>query len=142
MNGRLRSTPGFLAEALTWPGNQHYITALKTARSWGVPPLTILIGKEEEGWSKLNRMLAQALTVVEDETCKSCKTPLWLAYSTNNEIQFKVDSAFCYACSALEKHKEEHKKDAKPGEIVYVKPYNVFEDKPLPSRAESYAREG
>lgn len=133
--------PGFLAETLTWPGNNRFITSLKTARSWNVPPLTILTG-EEEGWTPLNRMLAEALTVYEDESCKQCQTPLWLAYSTNNEVQFKVNTAFCYSCAELAKHKEKHKKEAKPGEIVYVKPFNIIDGKELPGRAESYAREG
>ena len=131
--------PGFLAEALTWPGNRHYITALKTARSWSVPPLNILIGTDE-GWSDINRMLAQALTIVEDETCSQCKTPLWYAYSTDNRVQFKVEEAFCYACAELEKAREKDKKERQPGQIVYVKPYNVLEDEPLPSRRELYER--
>lgn len=132
--------PGFLAEALTWPGNRHYLTDLKTARSWNVPPLTIMTG-DEQGWTWTNRKLARALTIVEEEVCNSCRTPLWIAYSTNNEIQFEVNSSFCYACSKLEQHKEEHKKDIKPGEVQYVRPYNIFEGKPLPSRYDSYMRE-
>lgn len=132
--------PGFLAEALTWPGNRHYFTDLKTARSWGVPPLTVMTGSEQ-GWTLLNRKLAKALTIIEEEVCNSCKTPLWLAYSTDNRIQFEVKSSFCYACAKLEQHREEHKKDTKPGEIHYVKAYSVLEDQPLPGRFESYMRE-
>lgn len=132
--------PGFLAETLTWPGNRHYVTDLKTARSWSVPPLTIITGSEQ-GWTSINRKLAKALTVMEEEVCNSCKTPLWQAYSTDNRVQFEVKTSHCYACATLEKHREEHKKDAKPGEIHYVKAYNVFEDDPLPSRYESYMRE-
>jgi hypothetical protein len=132
--------PGFLAETLTWPANRHYVTDLKTARSWSVPPLTIIAGKEG-GWNETNRKLAKALTVLEEEACNSCKTPLWHAYSTNNHIQFEVKTSHCYACAALEKYREEHKKEAKPGQIHYVKATTVFKDEPLPSRYESYARE-
>lgn len=131
--------PGFLAEALTWSSNRHYITALKTARAWSVPPLEILTG-DSEGWSRTNRLLAQALTIVEEETCSQCKTPLWLAYGTDNRVQFKVEESFCYSCAELEKHRSKHKKDQQPGQVVYVTPYNVFENEPLPSRRELYER--
>ena len=104
-----------------------------------MPPLDIILGTNA-GWSRTNRMLAQALTIVEDETCGQCKTPLWLAYGTDNRVQFEVETSFCYACAALEKHREENKKDKQPGQVVYVKPYNVFEDEPLPSRRELYMR--
>jgi len=132
--------PGFLAEALTWPENRSFVTDLKTARSWGVPPLTIMTG-DEQGWTSINRKLAKSLTVLEEEACGSCKTPLWYAYSTDNHIQFEVKTSHCYSCAALEKYREEHKKEAKPGQIHYVKPVNIFPEEPLPSRYESYMRE-
>lgn len=132
--------PGFLAEAMTWPENRQFVTDLKTARSWGVPPLTIMTG-DEQGWTSINRKLAKSLVILEEEACGSCKTPLWYAYSTNNHIQFEVKTSHCYACAALDKYREEHKKEAKPGQIHYVKPVNVFPEEPLPSRYESYMRE-
>lgn len=132
--------PGFLAEALTWPANRSFVTDLKTARSWGVAPLVIMTG-EDEGWTPINRKLAKALQVLEEEACSSCKTPLWYAYSTNNHIQFEVKTSHCYSCAALAKYQEEHKKEAKPGQIHYVKPAMVFEEDRLPSRYESYTRE-
>lgn len=131
--------PDFLAEALTQPANRHYITALKTARSWGQPPLMMILGKDD-GWTWTNRLLAQALTIVEDESCGKCHTPLWLAYGTDNRVQFKVETSHCYACAALEKEESEHKNNRQPGEVHYVKPYNVFDDEPLPSRRELYAK--
>jgi hypothetical protein len=132
--------PGFLAEALTWPGNRHIITSLKTARGWGVPPLAIIFGKDD-GWTELNRMMAQALTIVEEETCSQCKTPLWLAYGTDNRVQFKVDTSYCYACAELDKHRSDHKKkEQQPGEVVYVKPFNVIDGERLPTRRELYKR--
>lgn len=136
----------FIAEALTWPDNRHYLTGIKTARAWGVPPLAILTGSDD-GWSPTNRILAQALTVVEDETCKNCSTPLWWAYSTDNRVQFSVEKAMCYGCAKLEDEKTGTSKDgkpkekAKPGELLYVKPYNVLDGQPLPSRYDSYIRE-
>jgi hypothetical protein len=99
-----------------------------------------LLGKDD-GWTEKNRMLAQALTIVEDETCSQCKTPLWYAYSTDNRVQFEIKEAFCYACAKLEQAREKDKKERQPGQIVYVKPYNVFENEQLPSRRELYARE-
>jgi hypothetical protein len=100
--------------------------------------MTIILGKND-GWTEQNRLLAQALTIVEEETCSQCKTPLWLAYGTDNRVQFEVDTSYCYACAELQKHQSEHK-EKQPGEVVYVKPYNVFEGERLPTRRELYRR--
>lgn len=138
--------PDFVAEALTWEANRHYVAALKTARAWGVPPLSILTGSEQ-GWTQLNRLLATALTIMEEETCKNCNTPLWWAYSTDNRVQFNVSTTVCYGCAKLDETKNgvskdgKAKKELKPGEMLYVKPYNVVAGEKLPSRHDSYTRE-
>lgn len=137
--------PDFLAESLTWESNRHYVTGLKTARSWGVTPLAVINGKEH-GWNRTNRLLAMALTILEEETCKQCNTPLWWAYSTDNRVQFSAHKTTCYGCAKLEEEKNGNSKDGKPkekpkpGEMLYVKPYNVLNE-PLPSRRDSYTRE-
>jgi hypothetical protein len=117
---------------------------LKTARSWGIPPLELLTGKKV-GWSDdRNRFLAVALTLMEDETCKSCGTPAWIGHSTNNEIAFSVKSTVCYGCAELERDRDsvssdgKQKRKARPGETRYVAAHNVWEGKPLPSRYSGY----
>ena len=141
--------PDFLAEALTWPENQGIRTALKTARSWNVPPLLILTG-EDAGWTDLrNRMLSVALTVLDDETCTSCGTPVWYGHSTNNEIQFKVQATVCYGCAEIERTQNarvsstgQAKRKPTPGESLYVTPYHVWHEHGhrLPTRHEEYVR--
>lgn len=136
--------PDFLAEALSWQKSAWVKTALKAARSWGVPPLTMLTGQSTDWSDDKNRRLAMALTILEEETCKNCGTPAWIGHSTNNLITFDLKSSVCYACAELEKEREEREKGrgAKPrmkGETRYARARNVWgEEYPLPSRAHAY----
>lgn len=89
-------------------------------------------------------MLAMAMTILEEETCKNCGTPAWIGLSTNNEIVFDIKSAICYGCAELEKDREDTeksrgKKPRQKGETRYAEARNVWgEGRPLPSRAYSY----
>lgn len=134
--------PGFLAEVLTWETGRWAVPILKTARSWSVPPLTLMTGKKTDWSDERNRMLAVALTIVETETCDRCGTPAWIGRSTDSEIVFEVESSTCFGCAELEKDQEARKgqKRAK-GEIRYPVARNVWEDAHLPSRYDSYMRE-
>lgn len=134
--------PGFLAEVLSKPHNRNYVTSIKTARSWGVPPRTMIFGEEPNIWTEQDVLLATALTVLEDETCKKCGTPVWWGYSTDNRIQFKIESSRCYGCEELEKEREQEQKNKvkSHGKVLYPIPYNFFQEQPLPSRKEAYKR--
>lgn len=109
-----------------------------------MPPLTMLMGTPSDWSDERNRKLALALTILEDETCKSCGTPAWIGHSTNNELIFDIKGSVCYGCAELERDKEnyEKKRGGRPrqkGETKYVSPRNVWgADHPLPSRAHSY----
>ena len=133
---------GFLAEVLSLPHNRAYVTAVKTARSWGVPPRVMVFGGSPGEWSAEDALLANALTVLENETCNRCGTPVWWGYSTDNEIQFKIGHETCHACVELEKRQSEDSKNktARRGQSPYVTPHNVWEGKPLPSRREFFER--
>lgn len=133
--------PGFLAEALTWDENTWALPVLKTARSWKIPPLTLFTG-EGSGWDQeQNRLLAVALTLFEDETCKTCGTPVWLGHSSNNEVVFDVKTSTCYGCAEIDKAREAtSSRKPKPGETHYVVPKNVWDDGKLPGRFEEYQR--
>lgn len=131
--------PGFLSEVLTWPENSWAVPVLKTARSWQLPPIQMLTG-EKSGWGDdRNRLLAVALTLLEDESCKSCGTPVWLGHSSNNEVVFSLKTSTCYGCAEMDKARENRKK-AKPGEAYYVVAHNVWDEGPLPGRYEEYRR--
>jgi hypothetical protein len=118
---------------------------LKTARSWTLPPLELLTGKKI-GWKdERNRMLAVALTLVEDETCSGCGTPAWIGHSTDNTIAFSIKSSVCYGCAELERERDSsvssdgrQKRKPRPGETRYVTAHNIWEGLPLPSRYQSY----
>jgi hypothetical protein len=86
-------------------------------------------------------MLATALTMLEEETCTHCGTPVWLGHSTEYEIAFEVKSTICYGCAELEKDREARKgKRTVRGVSYYVKPHSVWEEGELPSRHDSYVR--
>ena len=132
--------PGFLSEVLTWPENSWAVPVLKTARSWQIPPLQMITG-EPSGWDNdRNRLLAVALTLLEDETCKGCGTPIWLGHSSNNEVVFDVMASTCFGCAEVDKKREIAGKKHKPGESHYVVPRNVWEEGKLPGRYEEYRR--
>lgn len=143
MTGSTGLMPGFLAETLTWEENRHYVAILKTARSWGVPPLTMLTGSDE-GWTFENRVLAQALTTLEDETCKGCGVPVWHSRSSHRNINLLVEKDTCYGCKASEEERkkaETNKKSSNTGEKSWVKAVPYDEVAGLPTRFESYKRE-
>ena len=135
--------PGFLAEVLHYPHNRNYLTAIRTARAWKVPPTTMIRGTQPDRWSREDVLLANALTVLENETCRECGTPAWIGHNTDNRILFKTDSAHCYGCEELEKDREKKSKDKSykgHGETLYVIPYMFKDLDPLPSRREAYER--
>lgn len=104
----------------------------------------MLTGKDSTWADERNRKLALALTMLEDETCKSCGTPTWIGMSTNNEIVFDLKGAICYGCGELEKDRENAEKNRggrvrQKGENRYVSPRSVWgSGEPLPSRAHAY----
>lgn len=136
--------PGFLAEVLHKPHNRGYRIAVTTARAWGVPPHVTISGGSPAEWTDTDILLANALTVLENETCKGCGTPVWLGYATDNEILFRTGRSHCYGCEELEKEREQQSKNKKKshGDTTYVEPYHFFEDRGLrlPSRRETLTR--
>lgn len=101
----------------------------------------MIFGDQPGEWTPEDVLLANALTVLEAETCRECGTPVWWGYSTDNTLQFKIETSHCYACEALEKEREARSKNRANkghGDTPYVVAYNFFEDQPLPSRRASY----
>lgn len=106
--------PPFVADALTWPGNRAYITSIKTARAWGVPPTVLILNNRQpsDGWSYNDKKLAIALQILEDETCPECGIPIWLAHNDDENIVFEMKTQVCYSCATVEtgREKEENRK--------------------------------
>jgi hypothetical protein len=104
----------------------------------------MLTGRPSDWSDERNRKLATALTILEEETCKSCGTPAWIGHSTNNEIVFDMKSSVCYGCAELERDREDMERNRggrqrMKGETRYVNPRSVWgEEYRLPSRVHAY----
>ena len=129
--------PDFLAEVLTWSHNYSYLMAVQTAVKLGLPPTSFVTNKSpSEGWSREDKKLAIAVTILERETCDKCGQPLWICRSNNRNLLFKTRKATCYAKAEFEKaSKKKQNENLKPGEYMYVVPF-MLDDSSLPSRRE------
>lgn len=127
--------PDFLAEVLTWPHNYYNKLAVETAVSMGLPPTSMLMDKQpSEGWSREDKKLAIALTILKNETCTKCGQPLWICRSDDKNLLFKTAKGLCYATQQFEKDsKKKQNENLKPGEFLYTVPY-MYDDSALPSR--------
>ena len=135
--------PDFLAEVLTWPRNYYMAVAVETAYEMGIPPTSLLTDKQpSEPWSKADKKLVLAYTILQKETCQKCGQPLWICRSTNSLLQFKPRKAVCFASQELEKYGEsKNGKNLKKGEYVYAVPvFDGDETNTLPSRIEYFER--
>lgn len=129
--------PDFLAEVLTWNNNYYNLIAVQTAVKMGLPPTSFLTDKDPSaGWSREDKKLAMALTVLERETCNQCGQPLWICRSDNKNLLFKVKKATCYAAREHKKFSDSKQgQNLRPGEYSYTVPF-MLNDEPLPSRRE------
>lgn len=129
--------PDFLAEVLTWNKNYYNLMAVQTAVNMSLRPTGFITDGPVNGeWSREDKKLAMALTVLEKETCSKCGQPLWICRSDNKNLLFKVKRDTCYASAELEKvTKAKSHKELKNGEYEYTVPY-MRPDGPLPSRKE------
>lgn len=133
--------PGFLAEVLTWPRNYYSAVAVETAVKMGIPPTSLLSESQpSDPWSRADKKLALAYTILQRETCAKCGQPLWVCRSTNPELTFKAKKAVCFASQELEKYAEsKNGKTLKKGEYIYAVPVLGYDEtKPLPSRREYF----
>ena len=131
--------PDFLAEVLTWPKNYSYALAVQTAMEWKLPPTVMLqTGKQPtEGWSREDKKLAMAWTIMEKETCSQCGKPLWICRSSSKDLLFKVKKDVCYASRELEKWQDTKAgKDLKKGERAYVVAEMRLPEQKMPTRRE------
>lgn len=129
--------PGFLAEVLTWPHNYYESAAVEAAATWGIAPTSLLTDKDpSESWSRADKKLAVAYTIMKRETCSKCGQPIWICRSTNKDLTFKPTKAKCFATEEYEKYADsKNGKNLKKGEYFFVAP-QMAGDQPLPSRRE------
>lgn len=139
-----RRTPDFLAELLTKPENAHYVLTIKTALTWGNSPMQLLVPEYKrealrdrldfEAIEMADIKLKQAWQILKDESCPSCGMPIWLGYSTNRDVGFRVESTYCYSCAEVADYKKQHKDEDEPGRNFYTVPY-TYTGSPLPTRS-------
>lgn len=131
--------PGFLADVLSQPRNFGYILSVQTAMDLHLPPTTFIYDdRQGDKWTKEDKKLALAWTILQRETCKVCGQPLWICRSDNKNLGFKVETSVCYADAELNSKQNKKRADKlKPGERQYTVPF-MYDGSELPSRHEYY----
>lgn len=78
--------------------------------------------------------------MMDREVCTICNNPVWLCHSTDNRIEFKVETRTCFAKAEIESYeKTDRGKKIGEGEYLIAKPIGIDDD-PLPPRHEAYKR--
>jgi len=133
----------FLADVLTWPGNRQYITAIKAARDYSVPPTVLILQHRQpsDGWSPIDKKLAIAFQILEDETCSECGVPIWLGHSDDEDIVFEIKSRTCYSCAEIETSRERDEKRKKKRDEKGEKHFIDNKTSHIHTRAEYYEAE-
>jgi hypothetical protein len=92
--------------------------------------------RQPDKWTKEDKKLAMAWTILERERCQYCGQYMWICRSDNKNLLYSVRTDTCNAQRELDS-KDNKKKSEKlgPGEHQYVVPY-MYDDSPLPSRHE------
>lgn len=129
--------PDFLADVLTQDRNSGYLLSVETAMSIQLPPTVMIYDdRQPDKWTKEDKKLAMAWTILERERCQYCGQYMWICRSDNKNLLYSVRTDTCNAQRELDS-KDNKKKSEKlgPGEHQYVVPY-MYDDSPLPSRHE------
>ena len=139
--------PPFLADVLTWPGNRSFITAIRAAERFGVPPTVLLLNdRQPDKWTQIDKKLAIAYQILEDETCKDCGVPIWIGHSDDEHVVFEIKSRICYACAEVEGAQADAERRAAKrkgrGETKGKKRFlATTEDSDMPSREAYFQKE-
>jgi hypothetical protein len=111
------------------------------AKDWGWSPTAVIRGaKDPHKPHPADFNFANAVKTLMDEKCPQCGVPIWYAFSTNSDIDFKLKTVTCHACHHKETEGPKHE-DKKPGEnqVVYAVPVDGVDE--LPSRSDYFERE-
>lgn len=101
----------------------------------GLPPTMFMTDRQPtDGWTREDKKLAIAFTILQKETCNQCGQPIWICRSDNKNLGFKVKTAICYAKRELDKWGESARgKNIGKGEYAYIEAF-MYSDEKLPSR--------
>jgi hypothetical protein len=95
-----------------------------------------------DGWSNVDKKLAVAFQILDDETCPDCGIPIWIGHNDAEDIVFEIKSRVCYSCAQVEndRDKRENKKN-KRKPTKGEKHFLSDETKIIHSREEFYKSE-
>lgn len=129
--------PGFLADVLTQARNGGYLLSVETAMSLNLPPTVMIYDdRQPDKWTKEDKKLAMAWTILERERCQYCGQYMWICRSSNPKLTFSVRTDTCYADAEMNSSSNKKKSEKlRPGEHLYTVP-EMYDDSPLPSRHE------
>lgn len=109
------------------------------------PTAALLYEPDPHGeWTRMDYKLQDAFFTMDSEICTICNNPVWLCHSTDNRIDFKVQTRTCYAKAEIEDFENTEKgKKLDSGEYIIAVPIGLedYDDggfEPLPSRHEAY----
>lgn len=85
----------------------------------------------------MDKKLALAWQILQNETDPNTGVPVWLAFSDNKHLGFKIKKRMNYALKEQASWSKKHEKDLKDGEIFNVEPY-MPKGMTLPTRREYY----
>jgi len=112
-----------------------------TAKEWGWSPTAIIRGaKNPHKHHPADYNFAHAVQTLMEEKCPKCGVPIWWAFSSSSEIDYKLKTITCFGCQHKEISGEE---ELKPGEsqVVYAVPADDEDPEAvLPSRRDYFER--
>lgn len=83
----------------------------------------------------------EAAYIIGKEVCKACGNPVWLCHSSNNTIDFEIETGTCFAKAELEDFENNPGSEKlNAGEYRYAKAVGIKNEDgsydPLPTRRE------
>lgn len=92
--------------------------ALTSAREWGAQPLEML-GVSSGRWSEANRVLAQALTIHDQDLCPG-GCGYYLDETADEDGHYEAHVVQCDACATRDRIPDDSDYKRQPGELAYV----------------------
>lgn len=121
------------------------MTRIRSAVKQGQRPVAALLCEPDPHgqWSHMDYKIQDAFFTMDTEICTICNNPIWLCHSTDNRIDFKVQTRTCYAKAEIEDFESSDKgKKLDSGEYLIAVPTGIEDEdgKPeaLPARHEAY----
>ena len=100
----------FLVEVLDTAENTGVVEALRVAKAWGVPPLTVMAGRPNK-WRPEDTLLARALIEYEATCVNELGFPKRVSEDRTNAKKFKVeDRKVDYALRAWDEYQAAQQK--------------------------------